>query len=288
MTTDLDRYTPPTASELDLTWKLAERLSDTEFVPKTMRGKAEAVLACILTGHELGIGPMQALRDVYLVNGRPSLAATLMVARVRAAGHRFRTIRNTDALATVQIHRAGAPEPEPPVEFTLDDAKRAKLAAKDVWQQYPARMCWARAASAACRRDAPECLGGVVYTPEELDAPATTVVTAGGAVVDTETGEMVSEPEPATGAGNGQPTPPAADTLDAWRRRATGLPNADKVRLTRWVEANVNGGWRWLYRDGTAEDWSAAFAAALQTAAPAEANPPAKAGAATPAEAATP
>jgi hypothetical protein len=209
---------------------------------------------------------MQALRDVYLVNGRPSLAATLMVARVRAAGHAFRTVRNDDQAATVQIHRKGAPEPEPPVTFTLEDAKRAKLAAKDVWQQYPGRMCWARAASACCRRDAPECLGGVVYTPEELDGvPASTVVTAGGAVVDAETGELVGgEPaaEAAPAEGNGQPVPADARVVDAWRKHATGLPNAEKVRLTRWVGEHVDGGWPWLYKDGNPEDWSAAFAAA--------------------------
>jgi hypothetical protein len=272
MTTELDRYTPPSPGELELTWKLAERLADTDFVPKTMRGKAEAVLACMLTGHELGIGPMQALRDVYLVNGRPSLAATLMVARVRAAGHRFRTIRNTDEKATVQVHRKGEAEPEPPVEFTLEDAKRAGLAGKDVWKQYPARMVWSRAAAAACRRDAPEALGGVIYTPEELDGlPATTVVTAGGAVVDAETGELVdAEPAPAAAEGNGQAEPmrQGAD-VDAWRKRATHLENADKERLVNWANEqvdgqwrNVKGGWRELWMHGTAEKWSAAFAAA--------------------------
>jgi hypothetical protein len=129
-------------------------------------------------------------------------------------------------------------------------------------------MVWSRAAAAACRRDAPEALGGVVYTPEELDGlPATTVVTAGGAVVDAETGELVDQ-EPATEAapvqGNGQSEPmrQGAD-VDAWRKRATRIENqADKERLVRWVDANVDGGWRWLWRSGTAEDWSAAFAAA--------------------------
>jgi hypothetical protein len=263
MTTDLDRYTPPSPGELDLTWKLAERLSDTDFVPKTMRGKAEAVLACMLTGHELGFGPMQALRDVDLVNGRPSLAATLMVARVRAAGHRFRTVSNTDTGAVVQVHRRGEAEPEPPVTFLIEDAQRAGLAGKDVWKQYPARMCWARAASAACRRDAPECLGGVVYTPEELGAPST-VVTAGGAVVDAETGELVAdEPAAETPPANGEPPMRHDPAVDAWRKRATQIEApADKERLVRWVDAEVDGGWKWLWRHGTPEDWADAFALA--------------------------
>jgi hypothetical protein len=211
--TDLALYAPPSAAELHETWKLAEQLAKTEFVAKPMRGQPEAVLACMLTGRELGIGPMQALRDVYLVNGRPSLAATLMVARVRAAGHRFRTLHNDDERATVQITRRGETEPEPPVTFTLEDARRARLADKDIWKQYPARLCWARAASAACRRDAPEVLGGVVYTPEELSDSATTV-TVGDLEVDRATGEAVDGP-PGDGISPGPPPGAFRDELAA-------------------------------------------------------------------------
>jgi hypothetical protein len=170
MTSELDTYIPPSGQELEQTWQLASKLARTEFVPRDLRGKPEAVLACMLTGRELGIGPMQALRDIYVVNGRPALSATLMVTRVRAHGHRFRTITSSEQQATVQVHRHGEAEPELPVTWQLEDAKRAKLLGKDVWQQYPKAMLWARAASAACRRDCPEALGGAVYTPEEIES----------------------------------------------------------------------------------------------------------------------
>ena len=52
--TDLVRYQPPTSS-LDLApqaWKLAEKIAATDFVPPALRGKPEAVHACILAGHE--------------------------------------------------------------------------------------------------------------------------------------------------------------------------------------------------------------------------------------------
>lgn len=177
---DLVVYTTPTADEWQRLKETAAMVAKTEFAPKSMRGNPEAVMACLLTGRELGIGPMQALREVYIVNGRPCLAATLMVSRVRAAGHQFRTLDSTDRHAVVQITRKGEPEPEPAVEFTMQDAQRAKLTGKDNWQHYPTAMLWSRAASAACRRDAPETLGGVIYTPEEIesipdDAPATEV-----------------------------------------------------------------------------------------------------------------
>jgi hypothetical protein len=269
---DLMPYTPPSASEIDYTWKLASKLSDTEFTPKPMRGKPEAVLACILTGRELQIGPMQSLRDVYLVNGKPSLAATLMVARVRALGHRFKTLRNTDELATVQIHRKGEAAPEPPVTFTIEDAKRAKLISKDVWQQYPARMCWARAASACCRRDCPEALGGAGYTREELeDDDAQTEATWGEPVADPVTGEVYDpiEEDPGAGAVTTTPAPAPAARMRAAQQEATavrqrhdptpGVPTLEQVKALK----DSGEAKRWVPRDR--EPFAGRVKAAIET-----------------------
>jgi hypothetical protein len=177
---ELAPYTPPGAAEIDYTWNLANKLCKTEFVPSGLRNRPEAVLAVFLTGRELGIGPMQSLRDIYPVNGRPALMASLMVARVRGLGHRFKTLQSTDVQAIVQVHRKGEPEPEPPVAFGQVDAKRAGLNGKENYQKYPKAMYWNRAAAAACRRDCPEALGGAVYTPEELgDGDGTTTATWG-------------------------------------------------------------------------------------------------------------
>jgi hypothetical protein len=234
---DLVVYTTPTADEWGRLKETAAMVADTEFAPKSMRGKPEAVMACLLTGRELGIGPMQALREVYIVNGRPSLAATLMVSRVRAAGHRFRTLDSTDQHAVVQITRKGETEPEPAVEFTVDDAKRAGLLGKDVWKQYPARMLWARAASAACRRDAPETLGGVVYTPEEIesipdDGEPTTAVTWG----QPETSAVSVSGEEAA-----DPTPSTASDSDGDHASGHAAPvGATKLRKTLAAKAKVD------------------------------------------------
>jgi hypothetical protein len=180
MSTEITAYTPPTQTEIEYTWNLASKLCKTEFVPANLRNKPEAVLAVFLTGRELGIGPMQSLRDIYPVNGRPALMASLMVARVRALGHKFTTLQSTDTQATVQIHRREESEPQPPVTFTQADARRAGLLDKAIWRQYPTAMHWNRAASAACRRDCPEALGGAVYTPEEIeDGHGTTTATWG-------------------------------------------------------------------------------------------------------------
>jgi hypothetical protein len=267
MTTDLALR--PGGAVLDrdafnLAWELAGRLANTDFVPKGMRGKREAVFAAVLTGRELGIGPMQSLRDIFIQNGRPSMMASLMADRARSAGHRVRVLEQSDKHCVVQVHRRGEPQAEEPVTWTIDDARRANLLSKDNWQHYPRAMLWNRAVAEAIRRDCSEVLGGVLYTPEELDGlPASTVVTAGGAVVDAETGELIdqepaAEAAPAEGNGQAEPMRHGAD-VDAWRKRATQLPDDDKERLVGWVNRKVAGGWRGLWRSGTAEDWSAAF-----------------------------
>jgi hypothetical protein len=201
--TDLAPEVPPAQAEIDYTWNLANKLCKTEFVPQNLRGKPEATLAVFLTGRELGIGPMQSLRDIYPVNGRPALMASLMVARVRGLGHRFRTVISDDRRAIVQIHRKGEPEPEPQLQFTIDDAKRAELTGKAVWRQYPKAMLWNRAASAACRRDCPEALGGAVYTPEEIEdgSGATTATWGAPEIVEQQSETGMSATSDASGDG---------------------------------------------------------------------------------------
>ena len=87
---DLVRYETPAvdswASVMPQIGELATRLAGTDFVPDTMRGKPAAVAAAILTGRELGVGPMTALQQIYIVHGRPGMYAKIKVALAQAAG----------------------------------------------------------------------------------------------------------------------------------------------------------------------------------------------------------
>ena len=80
---------------------LAARLCGTEFVPKGLRGKPAAVLACMLTGQEMGIGPMQALTHIHVVDGRPTQSAELIRAQILRAGHRFSVREKSNDKVTV-------------------------------------------------------------------------------------------------------------------------------------------------------------------------------------------
>ena len=42
-------------------WVVAERVANTEFVPKSLRGKPDQIFASMLSGREIGIGPMSSM-----------------------------------------------------------------------------------------------------------------------------------------------------------------------------------------------------------------------------------
>lgn len=167
--TDLVRYQPPTSS-LELApqaWKLAEKIAGTDFVPTALRGRPEAVLACILAGHELGVGPMQALAKIHIIEGRPAMAAELMRATVLQHGHELVYDEVSTTSVTASGRRRGS-EKWTKVTWTMDDAKRGGLDGKQNWRKWPRAMLIARATAELCRMIFPDVLAGISYTVEEL------------------------------------------------------------------------------------------------------------------------
>lgn len=148
-------------------WTLAQRIAATDFVPTAFRGKPEAVLAAMLTGHELGISPLQSLAKINVIEGKPSIAAELMRALVLRAGHDLWVEESSGTKCTVVGRRKGS-DHQSRVTWTLDDAKRAGLEGRQNWRKYPRAMLLARASSELVRQAFPEYLAGVSYSVEEL------------------------------------------------------------------------------------------------------------------------
>jgi hypothetical protein len=146
-------------------WQLAKLTSNTEMVPKALRGRPDAALAVMVYGHELGLQPMTALREVFIIDGTPSCSAKLMRALILKAGHRLTWKTVTDAKVVIYGERCdGRAAAE--VSWTLEGSKQAGLANKDVWKKYPRAMLAARATSELARLIFPDVTIG--YTPEEL------------------------------------------------------------------------------------------------------------------------
>jgi hypothetical protein len=118
----------------------------------------------------LGLEPVQGLMGVFIVNGRPSLEASLMAARAKKSGYEFRALRHDAKGAKLEIFSPRG-DKLGESEFNEEDAKRADLLGKDTWKKWPKNMYWARAISNACRWYCSDCFGGVTpHIPEELGA----------------------------------------------------------------------------------------------------------------------
>ena len=159
---------------------LAQRICGTEFVPGSLRGKPAAVAACILFGAEIGIGPMKSLTSIHVVDGRPAMSAELMRALVLAAGHSIQVAELTATRCVLVGVRRGQSDGTT-IQYTTDDAKRAGVLGKKVWQQYPREMLLARATTVLCRAVFPDVIGGMASVEEMEDAgPAAAVEVEAG------------------------------------------------------------------------------------------------------------
>lgn len=176
-----DRTATPTSggvSALDIArhmnslMELGATLLRSGLLPESIK-KPETAVAIIIKGLELGEQPMYALSNIVIVNGKPSISAEMMLARIyRTHGKRaIRVKASEDAHCTVEYRLDGWPDIQS-YTFTIQDAQRAGLTGKQVWKQYPAAMLRARCISAVARMAFPECIAGM-YVPGELGEPTT-------------------------------------------------------------------------------------------------------------------
>lgn len=138
------------------------------FVPRDLLGQPHAIAAAIMTGMEIGIGPMQSLRSIYVIDGRPMLSADLLLSLAIRGGVRPQWLHTDAERAHLRLTRAGF-EPHEHT-FTIAEAKLAGLAGRGNWTKYPAAMLRARCLSAACRAYCPDVIGSGVYVEGEIEA----------------------------------------------------------------------------------------------------------------------
>jgi hypothetical protein len=132
-------------------------------------GTPEAVLMAIMTGRELNITTMAALRSIHIIEGKPTLSADLMAALVLRSGKakQFEVIERTNERATVRCWREGEEKPID-VTYSVDDAKRAgRVKAGSGWEKNPADMCVARCKAIGARLKWPDVIANM-YTADEL------------------------------------------------------------------------------------------------------------------------
>lgn len=156
-------------SELTEKMDWARVVAPSSMLPKAFQNNPASLLVAAEYADALGINRINALTEIHMVQGRPTLSANLMAAMVRKAGHKLRIQTKPGAVQATLI-RADDPDYPFTVVWDLEKAKQAGLLGRDTWKNYPDQMLRNRAISEVVRQGASEILLGATYTPEELGA----------------------------------------------------------------------------------------------------------------------
>lgn len=246
----------PYRDELKGLTELAVTLAIADNTPSALKGKPAAVLAVFLTGRELGIPPMTALRNLHVIDGKVTVNPKVRAAMVRREGlgrlwpHQGpKTIVNTVTGDERQkLCECGSAYPDNNGDICTWHAERADdkgiiysstytlamagavkinsaggtLAQKDNWKNYPDRMLSWRALGYLLDDAFPE-IGTGLYSPDELGAITDE---DGEPVIDVDSTEVLTDrASKARKERKETPDPPASpDTIKMFNDRI------DKIR----------------------------------------------------------
>lgn len=172
--------------------RFAEKAARSGMVPKDYIAKPDAICIAIQMGSELGLAPMQALQNIAVVNGRPSIWGDALPALCRASGicAYIREWHDGEGDALTYYCEAKRKDDPHPIrsQFSVAEAKQAGLwqekptvtkrgrdgsyeAPSGPWYSYRPRMLQMRARGFGLRDAFPDVLKGLITTEEARDIP---------------------------------------------------------------------------------------------------------------------
>ena len=156
----------------------AKKLAQYGMVPSNFKGKPQDCLVAMQWGFEVGLQPMQALQNIAVINGKPSIWGDAALALVRShpdckGVEEKLEGEGDDMRAVCTVMRAHGEMIEKTIRyFSVANAKTARLWGKQgPWTQYPERMLAQRARGFALRDAFPDALKGIITREEAEDIP---------------------------------------------------------------------------------------------------------------------
>lgn len=154
--------------------QMAEMLSASQMVPQNYQQRPQDTLVAMMMGSELGLNPIQALQNIAVINGKPSIYGDALLALVQnhpAFGGHEESFDDQSMTATCTVWRKGEKHKHT-VTFGQSDARQAGLWDKPgPWKTYPKRMLMWRARGYALRDKFADALGGLITVEEAQDIP---------------------------------------------------------------------------------------------------------------------
>jgi hypothetical protein len=221
----------PAADEWQRMQEIANVVTNTEFVPKGLRGKPEAVIAALLAGRDIGVAPMQALQHINVIDGKIVYAAELLTAKIRQHGHSL-VMQYGDGAVKVTGRRADTGD-EHSVVWDRQRAQQAGLTGKSNWRMYERSMLTWRAVTELSRfLFADLTMGLISYTEEELGEDVPPPALPPQSEIAEDDLDTVSKSEPVVEAEATQPVvsgeAPAAEEKPKRKRRSKAEIEAEK------------------------------------------------------------
>lgn len=163
----------PAPTSFEEAYRIAKVLAASDLVPKDYRDKPENCLVAMQWGADVGLPGLQALQNIAVINGRPSIWGDAALA----------IVKNHPSFVNIDEHIEGSGDQRVAVciiqrknqsevkrTFSVENAKKAGLWAKSgPWQAYPERMLQVRARGFALRDAFPDALRGLSIAEESQD-----------------------------------------------------------------------------------------------------------------------
>jgi len=196
----------PGLDEVQLMLRLGGALCKTGFLPKAVN-TPEKAMAIMLYGKELNIPPMMAFSKISVIQGKPTMAAELMLGIIYRdhPGAEIIFDQMDDNGCVIRARRPNERNLQT-FKFSREQASALGLMGKDNYSKQLATMLQWRCVTAMARAKFPDCLSGISYTPEELGADVDPE--DGSVMVDESGSPIVQEPPRA-------PETPSEEILDA-------------------------------------------------------------------------
>lgn len=230
---------------LDEAMRYSEAIAQAGLVPDAFKRRPADILVAQEIAKAMEESTWTVMSEMSLISGKPSFSAKFMRSRIRQAGHKLReSFDRETGVARAVIIRHDDPEFEHVAEWDQAKAEQHGLWGKGHWRKNPELMLKNRALSEVMREACYEVMGGVAYTPDEVQDFAP--VRHESRRMDQQQAPSAQQGAPqAQGGPQPQQAAPKLPTAQEWAAKLMDLEAAGELEKVsanmKWAETRGHG-----------------------------------------------